>query len=1133
MKKLNLKAMAFVLPALLYAKDTIQVEIRDGNQWQLIGVNGIHEQSATSSASTWGAIISSGGAIMDEVDSDGNTTWYNFTANGSAGNAVITTDDNASLGVLIIGGEILPNGNAASAVAPDRVYIKGSFKVFDPTSPKSTMYIKSKSTTNPVAKITYQSNMEGTDIFIKFDNVDDANFYTNIKLDSSKTYDNALVIDGLENNSSSASSTLAVSEINITNAYDENLSDNDRSTFPGDNFNTTTSLTSKYADTNITIFKYDTTEGSGSWKLYDSRNSASQNDFDSFVAGNGYWVKVEKSSSEPSGFIFATGDISDSTWNSVYGDLINGWNLLSFNDEILRYSPNGIFISLTDLNSNSGLRITDAYGSDSFDLIAEACDTEKNASAYINFQVVRSDQDGKSNFSLRAYPAQSYDGTTSGIVIIGSHRFEVNASNAKSLAGADLKIDPTNNQYYPQYGEYMLGVVPNEAIYGLDSNGVPIYAKIQGFSSNTVNDSEVDLSTVTNIVDVATKINQSLQNIKDKNATAYLIDTDWDDKNETILMVVDKKFGIQESSYYKLFKQVDYGTKVYVEGNTTGTLAPLVDVNATFSQTVTGIYNAYNVNGVKAYATNSADKVMILISKNRAVDIKENGAKNVLTDLKIDYNDGNDTKKGAFTIVYDASDLYNISVNYDNNDTYDTSRNIGQKVSTYKITNLTDNLSHQTYWTRDFPSDLGAIQKMAQLSNKRVKAIYTAAKTPNGMRWVSLDATKSPATWFDSNDTQTLLWTEKERGYWVLLDDYTAPTISHTVNSATPTVTTHFDNNVSTIGGVSTTYNYIRKDVSVNVSGIDSRYVDSEYTYASISGISYPLINNGGTRILSIDSYAMAISQSTSDKSVDLFTYDGLGGKGSTSSVINVGIVQPSAPQIAWDTTTGELTIANTDFAQWQIHEGNISDINPANSKKVTPTATNYNLADLGLDPDWTNTSFNGSSSDGTYFKMKVVTVGDNGFYSNIQAFTYAPVHEKTHVLSTDSTIDYDQTPGSYFPAAQEGILIDDSGVGLRAAIQGNMVTIAYKPITNTDNYYVRLNNTLPKVMFVEANSSYPIATIKFVDEYNGKRFYIYDAASKSLFVGKFDDAYNNDTNRYTLIKVDNYGNDGQPIVKP
>ena len=37
MKKLNLKAMAFVLPALLYAKDTIQVEIRDGNQWQLIG----------------------------------------------------------------------------------------------------------------------------------------------------------------------------------------------------------------------------------------------------------------------------------------------------------------------------------------------------------------------------------------------------------------------------------------------------------------------------------------------------------------------------------------------------------------------------------------------------------------------------------------------------------------------------------------------------------------------------------------------------------------------------------------------------------------------------------------------------------------------------------------------------------------------------------------------------------------------------------------------------------------------------------------------------------------------------------------------------------------------------------------
>ena len=1101
-----------LLPVLIFAKDTLQVEIKKSDVWQLIGVNGLHNANGSSSTAgtTWSTISGvSGGDVMDTVDDDGNTTWYNF----NAGSAVTTTDDNASIGVLIIGGEILPNGNTASTTTPDKVYIKGSFKTFKPTSPKSTMYLKSTSSSNPVVKITYQSNMEGTNIYIKFDNINDANYYTNIKLDSSKTFENALILAGLEYNNTTTATTSTSLVSSILQVYDENLSDNNRSLFPYDKFNLNSGVTTKYAGTHITLFKYD----SGSWKLYDSRNTIG-NDFNKFEVGKGYWAKIQKSKSDPSGFIFATGDIRDATWTSVFGTLINGWNLLSFNDDVLRYSPTGVFVPFSSI-SNSGLTITDAFGSNSFELISGACDSEKNASAYINFKVMQADQNGSANFKLRAYPAQKFDGSSSGIVILSSHRFEINISTATTLAGDNLKIDPINNQYYPKYGEYMLGVKPNDAVFNLNA---PIKATLQGYDNTAVNDSRVDL-TDKNLTGFATELNNALANIKKNNAYTYLIDTNWNGNNETILMAADIKFGIKESSYYKLFKQVDSGTNIYVEGNLTGTSAPQVSVDSNFTITVEDINNTYSQNGVKAFATKPSKNIMILISDQRGLDIKEGNSKNVIEDLPISFNDGNNTKKGAFTEVYDSSDLIKIVVNYDNNDTYDyTNRKIGQ--AKQPPTYLTPNLGHQTVWVRDFPLGVGAIQKMAKLSNKRVKLIFTAARTPNGARWLSLDATKSPAVWYDVNDTQTLMWTEKERGYWVYLEDYTAPTITQTAGAPTSTVvTTHFDNNVSS-SGTSTTYNYVRKDIPVTVSGIDPKYQDSEFTYASVGGTSFPLINNVGSRLLSVDSYGMDIPQSTSDTSIDLYTYDGVGGDAKTTAITTVGVIQPSAPSLSWG-ATGELTIANTGFVSWQIHEGNISDIDINASLKASVTATNFDLSSLGLDPNWNKIT------DATpYFEMKVVTVGGNGFYSDIQAFKYAPVHENTHVLSTSLTT-YDEAPGTYITSTTAPTLIADSGVGLKS-LTGKFVTMAYQPLTN-DNEYVRLNNNLPKIMFVQDLNNNPIATIKFVDDYIGEKFYIYDANSTSLFYGKFQTGYDNYGQRYTLTKIDNYGNNGQIIIKP
>lgn len=1112
LKKVLTKSIiiSLITSSYLLSNDTLQVEIYDSDKWQLIGVNGLHNETdddSSGAGNNWDEVSGvSSGDISDTVDEDDKITWYNFN---SSNMAVETTDDNASLGILMIKDRVLPDGSTTNN--SDIVYVKGAFKPFDPTSPKKSMYLKAKATDDPVLKIIYQADMENTDIYIKFNNQNnDADFYINIKLNDRYTYDNAFILDGNKRaDQIIPASTTTTPQVKIVDIYDENLSDNNRSLFPNDNFKLSDGKTAKYSDTNITVFKYE----SGRWKLFNSRNiDTIDNDFDSFQTGVGYWVKVQKSKDDPVGFIFATNGITDANWNTIYPNLIDGWNLISYNDEIFRVSPTGVFIEFSKIK-DSGLRITDAYGANTIEIISDACDTEKNASAYINFKVKQAEQKGIANFKLRAYPAQNYDQSKSGVIIISERRFEVNASSESdftTLTGDTLQLDDVNNQYFPKYGEYLLGVKPNSAVFNLDA---PIYVTLQGYDT-IVNDSVVDLSNQ-DLQGFAIKLNDGLSNIKTNHSAVYLIDTNWDDQNETILMAIDKKFGIKESSYYKLFKQIDSGSKVYVEGAIIGELAPSVTVSSTFSQTVADINDTYPISKVKAFETNGAQKILALISKQADVDLKEDGTKNSFEDLEIGYDDGNATEKGAILQVYDVSNFANVGVYYNNDDNYNTADKIGQ--TNNDLSSMTIDLKHQTFWTKDFATNSGIVQKMAKLSSKKIEKIFSASNTNSGTRWLSLDVTKPLNEWFRYND-QDLMWTEKERGYWVYLTPYTPATITHILNGISGTkVTTHFNNNISA-DGTAKTDNYIRKDISISTTGAGVL----EYTYASIDGKTYPFINNGDTKIVRIDSYDMGLEQNPSDISISLHTYDGLGAELHTDNIATVSIVQPSKPSISWDATTGDLLISNTDFVKWEIHENNISDIAPNDSLKATVIGSSFKLSDLNLDNDWSKIT-----DSKPYFDLKVVTVGSNGFYSDIQALSYSPVHENTHVLASNSTT-YDELPGTYI--STDTTLTRDSGVGLKS-LTGNIVTLAYHP-QKKDGDYLKLGETIPNIMVVDFNST-KLATIKFVDEYIGKKFYLYDSASKTLLYGTFTTGYESSDNSYTLTAVPNYDHEGQIIIKP
>ena len=137
--------------------------------------------------------------------------------------------------------------------------------------------------------------------------------------------------------------------------------------------------------------------------------------------------------------------------------------------------------------------------------------------------------------------------------------------------------------------------------------------------------------------------------------------------------------------------------------------------------------------------------------------------------------------------------------------------------------------------------------------------------------------------------------------------------------------------------------------------------------------------------------------------------------------------------------------------------------------------------------------------------------------------------------ISADSNI-YDTNPGSYI-TGESSPYGRETGVQLKS-LTGQRVGYSYVPLKNNGEY-VSLKVGVPTPMYITKEDDSPLALVKYVSDYEGKNFYIYDESSKTLYFGTFTQGYGNEDTPYKLTstagsaKINNYNLPGQVIVKP
>ena len=419
-----------LLSSLLFS--AVQVALKN-NQWQLLGVNGVYIDNL--SPPIWGT---TGNIISDGIEVGVQDTSY-YVAN----NLTPTTfAENKTIGVLAIRGSSSPSGQTTLTTGTTVYLERSTFLAYDGSQSKYRMYLAGANNI-PAIRIDFQANLAGKSFKVRFAN---ENKHYIAYFNPDNTFDNPQKL---------SEDTIGVNTVKkgskIIDVVDTNITDNNLTLIRNNQARSEIDSLITATDINMSVY---TLTPDGVWALWDSRNVADQNGFDTFNAGRGYWVSLKSGLDHNAGIILGDQSINDTTHHNIY----NGWNLVSFRDSSIRYSPTGIFVPLSELAS--GISLSYKFGVDEINVSGV---DEKLVARHINWHIAHKKNRFGSLLNLRAFPSVKINATTNdrGLLLISDDRLELNISRAYNLSGNLLKRTDYN-RYSTIFGDYMFGIELND-----------------------------------------------------------------------------------------------------------------------------------------------------------------------------------------------------------------------------------------------------------------------------------------------------------------------------------------------------------------------------------------------------------------------------------------------------------------------------------------------------------------------------------------------------------------------------------------------------------------------------------------------------------------------------------------------
>ena len=401
---------------------------------------------------------------------------------------------------------------------------------------------------------------------------------------------------------------------------------------------------------------------------------------------------------------------------------------------------------------------------------------------------------------------------------------------------------------------------------------------------------------------------------------------------------------------------------------------------------------------------------------------------------------------------------------------------------------LTSDLKYNSVYTPNYVKDgMFYTLKEAGYSVKALVAGTTDLSTGN-VTWESIDMTRPPSEWLDSQD-YNLFDTDGQLGYWAYLESDATNPVSFTSASLPSLSYKHYFDGT-------TTNNIAITNINAIVAGIVGGEDDGKSARITASigsgGLGVELTRgsvNSNTYTGSINS--LDVSTSLNEViSVDIYAADGLGNKAPAAYALNLDNQKPVAPASA--TMNGSsLTITpsvSVDVAGYYVYEGIIPETTESGYlAKVAAAniATPQAICGTAVTTASTPTTLSIIAVDGTGSLF-------GGNVSDILTEPYMAIAKSRVVLSDNNNVEYDETVGGTLYDANcevESSSTDNVyGMTLTSHTPNVEVKIAFDKANTVNGVDIQ---AVPNVIYVSDGAAGNVAEIRYANVYEGDSVFV------------------------------------------
>ena len=574
------------------------------------------------------------------------------------------------------------------------------------------------------------------------------------------------------------------------------------------------------------------------------------------------------------------------------------------------------------------------------------------------------------------------------------------------------------------------------------------------------------------------------------------------------------------------YMRIRYG--YFTDTNSSDTASGAHDYNVSYSgKTIAVGYigNDLNISVAPISDLNSSSTTVAANILAYAINYHFTEKNSSIFNITATASSGTVTLYGDFNFTIDANDSTTFDFNIS-----DTNSTALLTDSNLTIPSLTSDLGYSKVYAGSVTTDVeDPVPNLQSITGYKVRKILTTNEDADGssISWNFIDLTKSAGDWFDAEDGYNLFSFDKEKGYWVYLEntaDTTFDNFPKGTDSTALTVTTTYnhsfvnDTNSSSNPNNYTTTNYISNiAVQVDVSDIsDTSLIDR--AVAKFNGKEYKMTQSGNLYTTTIEEVQNLGSSSTLDLNATLFTSDNF--PATVSKVIDNSA--PTRPTLTLNSRTlTDVTLTSSadtvyfhaysgdvDMAGTNLVEGNISASNGQATFNLCSKAESFN-SNIG--------HYRFTAVDNA--NMSYGLISDIGYLnsSDYNATIY-PIYKDSSILTVTGDTK-DSLPMDYNSSCETTgtASATDHGVELKG-VDGYTVTVAFE--TNSSTFATAATANL-KTVDLKVDGT-KVAQIKFdggtyknsgqvfLMQYNGN---IYSTDFNTLSGQDGDAAYFTDTN--------------------